>query len=411
MWKRWLWIIILIGFVLGGAFFAMRPQPVAVETTAVTRGPLRVTVEEEGKTRIRDRFVVSAPVAGYLRRIRWKEGDSVRAGEVAAIIEPPRAEVLDPRTRELNEARLRAAEAAVRAAAARLQSAGQQARAAAADANYWKEQLDREETLTRSGDISQDRLARTRAEAQRTEAARLAAENEIATVRAQIQQMQAEADAARAALLTTGAPGRAAAGETVSVRWPVSGRVLKVIKESEGVVQSGDALIGLGNVCALEVEVEVLSADAVKLKTGTPVEFHRWGGEAPLNGMVRVVEPAGFTKVSALGVEEQRVRVISDITSPEEEWQRLGDNYRIEATFVLWQDDKVLQIPSSALFRNGDQWFVFAVENSIAKRRPVQIGHRSGLAAEIVSGLKEGDVVIPHPDETVEDGKAVEPRA
>lgn len=407
MWKRWLWIILLVAVVLAGAFFAMRPQPVEVDTTAVSSGPLRVTVEEEGKTRIRDRFVVSAPVAGYVRRIRWKEGDPARAGDVAAVLDPPPAEVLDARTREQSEARVRAAEATARVAQARLSIAEQQARAAVADAEYWSQQLRREQTLAQTGDIPQERVARTRSEAERTEATRRAAENSVATARAEVEQARAEVDAARAALLNPAAMNQRTFGEVVSVRWPVSGRVLKVVRESEGVVQKGDPLIELGNVRALEVQVEVLSVDAVKMKPGTEVEFNRWGGDKPLEGRVRLVEPSGFTKVSALGVEEQRVRVIADITSPEDQWRPLGDAYRVEAVFILWQGERVLQVPASALFRNGDQWSVFVVESSIARRRAVQIGHRSGLAAEILSGLKQGDVVITHPDENVEEGKQV----
>jgi HlyD family secretion protein len=411
MGKRWLWIILLVVAVLAASFFAMRPQPVVVEQSTVSRGPLRVTVEEEGKTRIRDRFVVSAPVAGYLRRIRWKEGDQVRAGQVAAVLEPPRAEVLDLRTREMSEARLHAAEAAARVAQTRLTTAEQQARAAAADAEYWRQQLGREQKLAESGDIPRERLARTRSEAERTEAALKAAENMVTTARAEIEQAHAEVESARAALLDPTVRNPKRSGEDlVSVRWPVSGRVLRVVRESEGVVQPGDPLIELGNVQALEVEVEVLSIDAVKMKPGTPVELTRWGGDHTLHGAVRVVEPGGFTKISALGVEEQRVRVIADITSPEDQWQRLGEGYRVEAAFVIWAEDRVLQAPASSLFRDGGQWFVFVVEDGVARRRAVQIGQRSGLAAEIVSGLEEGEVVIPHPDETVEDGKAVEKR-
>jgi HlyD family secretion protein len=410
MWKRWLWIILLVVAVLAGSFYAMRPQPVAVEATTVKRGPLRVTVEEEGKTRIRNRFVVSAPLAGYVRRIRWNEGDSVRAGDVAAVLEPLRAEVLDARTREVREARLRAAEASTSVVEARLKTSEQQLRSASADSEFWAQQLRREQALARSGDISQDRLARTKTEAERSEATRRAAENVVATTRAEIELARAEVVAARAALLNPAARGQRSSGDVVPVRWPVSGRVLKVVKESEGVVQAGDPLIELGNVRALEVEVEVLSADAVKMAPGTPVEFHRWGGEHPLRGHARVVEPAGFTKISALGVEEQRVRVIADITSPESDWQRLGEGYRVEAVFILWQGDQVLQVPASSLFRAGEQWFVFAIDSSVARRRAVQIGHRSALSVEILSGLKEGDTVIPHPDETVVDGKQVESR-
>ncbi len=411
MWKRWLWIIALVVLVLAGAFFALRPQPAVVDATPVSRGSLRVTVEEEGRTRIRDRFVVSAPVAGYVRRIRWNEGDTVSSGGVAALLEPLRAEVLDPRTREMNEARLRAAQATVQVAQTRLVTADQQARAAAAEAEYWAQQLRREQVLAKSGDIAQDRLARTSTEAQRTEAARRAAENDVTTAKAEVEQARAEVEAARAALFNPTVGNQRSSTDLVSVHWPVSGRILRIVKESEGVVQAGEPLVELGNVRALEVLVEVLSVDAVKMKPGTPVEFTRWGGDHPLNGQVRIVEPSGFTKVSALGVEEQRVRVIADITSSEQQWQRLGDGYRVEAAFILWQGDKVLQAPASALFRRGDEWFVFAVEGGIARRRAVQVGHRTGLAAEITSGLKEGEIVIAHPDETVEDGKEVKSKA
>lgn len=412
MWKRWLWIVALIGAIALGAFLALRPQPVEVEAARVGRGPLRVTVEEEGKTRIRDRFVVSAPVAGFVRRIRWKEGDTVRAGQVAAVMEPLRAEVLDPRSRELNEARLRAAEAAARAAEARLKQVEQQARAAAADAEYWREQLKRDESLAASGDVATERVARTRAEAARTEAAERAAENAVAAARAAVEQARADVLAARAALLNPTARGqRGSASDVVSVRWPVSGRVLKVVKESEGVVQAGEPLVELGNVQALEVQVDVLSVDAVKLKPGTPVEFVRWGGDRPLEGLVRVIEPTAFTKISALGVEEQRVRVLCDITSPEQEWQRLGDGYRVDAVFILWHGSNVLQVPASALFRNGAEWFVFAIEDGVARRKKVDVGHRSGLAAEVVGGLAAGDRVIAHPDESVSEGREVVARS
>ncbi|MBN8733440.1 MAG: HlyD family efflux transporter periplasmic adaptor subunit [Acidobacteria bacterium] len=406
--KRWLWIIGMMALVVAGAFWAMKPQPVEVTAAVVGRAPLRVTVEEEGKTRLRDRFVVSSPLAGYVRRMKWKEGDMVRAGDVAAVLEPLRAQVLDVRTREQGEARLKAAEAALQVAQARLSTMEQQARAAQAEAGYWAQQLKREEPLTKSGDIPQERLAKTRSEATRTEAARRAAESAVETARAEIEQARAEVASARTALLEPSVgQQRGAGGELVTVRWPVSGRVLKLVKESEGVVGPGEALIELGNTRALEVEVEVLSVDAVKMAPGTAVELVRWGGEKPLEGRVRVVEPSGFTKISALGVEEQRVRVIADITSPEQEWQRLGHGYRVEAVFILWRGEQVLQVPASALFRTGEQWNVYVIDGGVAKKRAVTLGHRNGLAAEVVSGVKEGERVIPHPDESVVEGKAV----
>jgi HlyD family secretion protein len=195
--------------------------------------------------------------------------------------------------------------------------------------------------------------------------------------------------------------------EKVVIRAPISGNVLKIDHESEGVVREGQALIEIGDPRELEVEVDVLSADAVKIKPGTPVLFERWGGKVPLKGKVRVIEPAGFTKISALGVEEQRVLVISDIISPPGEWEQLGDGYRVEASFILWEDDRVLQVPASALFRYNDGWAVFVAKNKRAELREVKFGYRNGLSAEITSGLSEGEIVITHPDSSIQDGTTV----
>ena len=182
---------------------------------------------------------------------------------------------------------------------------------------------------------------------------------------------------------------------------------LKINRESEGVIDVGQTLIEVGNPRTLEVVVEVLSADAVRISPGTKVIFERWGGEGTLEGVVRLVEPVGFTKISALGVEEQRVFVIADITSPPEQWQRLGDGYRVEAKFILWEEENVLQIPASSLFRHGDSWAVFAFQDDIAVRKTIEIGQRNGLSAQVVSGLNENENVITHPDDSIEDGVEV----
>jgi HlyD family secretion protein len=192
--------------------------------------------------------------------------------------------------------------------------------------------------------------------------------------------------------------------DTVAAHSPVSGTVLKLRRQSAGIVNSGEPLLDIGDPRKLEVKVEVLSADAVKLHPGTPVLFERWGGEKPLEGRVRVVEPAGFTKISSLGVEEQRVNVLVDITSPFEMWKRLGDGYRLDATFIVWESANVLQVPASALFRKGDGWALFAVENGRAKTTQVDVGRRNGIAAEIVNGIGEGDPVITHPDDRLKEG-------
>jgi HlyD family secretion protein len=273
------------------------------------------------------------------------------------------------------------------------------------DAAYWKQELERVSRLRASGDVAAERYDKTAFEARRSEAALRAAERAAAAVRVEVETARAEVQAAKAALI--GPSVAADGGDVVPVRSPVSGRVLRVVRESEGVVNPGEPLLEIANARALEVEVEVLSADAVKMAPGTRVIFTRWGGEQPLEGRVRLVEPTGFTKISALGVEEQRVRVIADFTSPEDRWNRLGDGYRVEAAFVLWEDDSVLQVPASALFRQGDGWAVFVVEKGTARRRAVAIGHRTGLAVHVLSGLQEGARVITHPDDAIEDGKAV----
>lgn len=405
-WKR-ITVVTLVALGIGAAiFWGMRPQPAEVETTAAHFGPMEMTVEEEGKTRLRDRFVVSAPLAGIMRRHDWKVGDTLPAGRPVAFLAPLRAEVLDTRRLSENEARLQAASAAREGVDARLRSAQEQLKAVEAEADYWKQQLAREEKLLASGDIPASRLDRTRAEVKRADATRQAAEQAIALARSEISRARADVDAARAAASNPGAQA-AANAQMIPVYSPVAGRVVRVVRQSEGVVASGEPILELGNTRALEVEVELLSADAVKLAPGTPVRLTRWGGDGALEARVRLVEPTGFTKISALGVEEQRVRVIADLTSPAEKWQRLGEGYRVEAAFVLWSGERVLQIPASALFREGDQWAAFVVDQGLARKRVVETGHRNGLAAEVLSGLKDGERVIPHPDDKIHDGLAV----
>jgi len=308
-------------------------------------------------------------------------------------IEPLRSNILDPRSRA-------EAEAAISAAQAGLNSALENARAAAAEADYAKQKLERSKKLYDEGYISKDFFDRVDSEAKRTEANRLSAEAAVKVARSELGK-------ARTALMYSAAEGTVNHGRVVEILTPVDGRVLKIHHESEGVVNAGEPLIDIGNPDKLEIKVEVLSADAVNIKPGTHVLFERWGGDSPLSGKVRVVEPAAFTKISSLGVEEQRVLVIADITSLPESWQSLGDGYKVEASFVIWEGKDVLQVPASALFRKGDGWAVFVMKNKRARQRQVVVGHRNGLTAEIVSGLSEGELVIIHPDESIKDGTHV----
>ena len=404
--KRWLWILFLAGLAAAGIFLSFRPQPVSVEVGKVAVGPLRVTVEEEGKTRLRSRYVVYSPVAEYTPRLSWKAGDFVRTGETITLLEPPAPVVLDARTKDQASARVKTTEASLAVAEARVHTFEEQARVARADLDFWKGQRDRNETLRKSGDIAAEKVDRDLSELRRVEASVAAADRAIVTARAEVDSARAEVSAALSALRQT--VSGSGTGERIPVRAPAGGRVIRVVRDSEGPVAAGEALLEIGNANALEVVVELLSADAVRIALGTSVILTRWGGEQPLEARVRVIEPGGFTKVSALGVEEQRVRVVADLVSPEtKKCKQLGDGYRVEAAFVLWESNSALQVPANALFRYLDRWSVFVVDPGVARRRAVEVGHRTALAAEVIGGLKDGDLVIGHPDETVEDGKAV----
>lgn len=391
------WGLILTALVVIAALaWGFLPRPVKVDIATVARAPLRVTVEEEGRTRVIDRYVVSAPVAGYAQRIELRVGDAVKQDQTLVELEPLRSEVLDPRSRAAAEARVAAAEAA-------LQVAEQNARAATSDAKIARKEFERRKVLAAEGRIAREERDRAEAAMQRTEASRRSADFAVDVARHEL-------EAARTALEYAAARASGTDPERVAVRSPIDGRVLSIPRESEGVVASGQPLIEVGDPAALEVVVEVLSADAVRIRPGMAVEFTRWGGEGILHGAVRTIEPTGFTKISALGVEEQRVRIVADITSPPETWTRLGDGFRVEAGFILWEGDDVLQIPASALFRSGEDWAVFTLDGGRARQRIVDVGHNNGFAAEIVQGVQEGESVIVHPSDAVADGVRVAPR-
>jgi len=389
-------IFLLALLVAAGLVYGFLPRPLPVDVATAFNGPLAVTVDEEGKTRVMERYLVSAPMSGYARRIDLKVGDPVKRGQVLALLEPARSDALDPRSRAQAAAQVSAAEAA-------LAVARENARAASAEANLARQELARTEALARSNFLSAQAIDQARSNAKRTQAAQQAADYAVNVARFQL-------ETARAALEHGAALQAGAAADTLAVRAPADARVLKVVHESEGTVRAGDPLIEVGNPQALEVDVEVLSTSAVKISKGAKVILDRWGG-SPLQGAVRVVEPAGYTKVSALGVEEQRVHVIVDFTSPRDAWQRLGDGYRVEASFVVWEDSNVLQVPSSALFRHNNGWAVFLAATGHAKLQPIHAGQRSGLQAQVLDGVKPGDQVIVHPDDKVLDGVRIKVRS
>ncbi|MFU8895087.1 MAG: efflux RND transporter periplasmic adaptor subunit [Gammaproteobacteria bacterium] len=382
---------VLVTLALAWGFW---PRPVSIETGEVTRQPLQVTVEEEGRTRVKDRFVMHAPVAGYLRRVELEVGDRAPLGETLAILDPLQPSVLDPRARAEAEARVAGARASLVRAEAAL-------RQAAAEAELAREEFHRREEMLAQALVSRSEFDQARSRMRATEAAQAAAKSAVEVARFDLQ-------AASATLRHYAGDSADEAREAVRLRSPVDGRVLRVIQESAGVVTAGQPLLEVGDPRRLEVAVEVLSRDAVRIEPGGRVLFERWGGEEVLEGTVRTVEPTGFTKVSALGVEEQRVLVIADIRSAPEAWQRLGDGYRVEAKFIVWEREDALTVPASALFRRDDGWAVFLVENDRARLRAVTLGPGSGLLTEVLEGLNAGDVVIVHPDDDIDDGARVE---
>jgi HlyD family secretion protein len=389
-----LWGALALALV-GGLVWAFRPQPVSVDWVVAERGPMTVTVDEEGETRVRDVFLLSAPVTGRARRIDVEVGSPVVEGEtVITEIEPIDPALLDARTEIEGEAAIRAAEAGRDLARAGVDQAK-------AELDFASSDLERQLGLLASGvaakrDIDNALLAyRTRRAA-------------LETARAALQARIFELDQARARMVSSlEANNPHDHCECIPIRAPVSGTVLRLVRESEGVVQAGEPLVEIGDPRDLEVVVDLLSADAVKVEVGQRVMLDEWGGDGTLAGRVRRVEPFGFTKVSALGIEEQRVNVIIDLTDPPERWKRLGHGYRVEARIVLWEGEDVLALPLSALFRSDGGFAVFLVEDGVARKRSVERGRSTGLQAEIVSGIEPGETVVLYPSDRVAEGVRV----
>jgi HlyD family secretion protein len=391
------WVPPVLALALALAWL-FRPAAVPVDLVAVGRGPLMVSVSDEGETRVRDMYVVSAPVPGRMRRIELEAGDSVVADRtVVAQIEPSDPAFLD--VRSAAEAR-----ATADAASAGRTYAEAQVRRAQAELEFAQSELKRIRALAKSHTVSQNDLDSAERRAKTADAA-------LAEAQAALRVRQSEYQVARARLMTPASRRGASGCDCVDVYSPVSGEVLRVVTESEGVVQSGTPLIEVGNPVKLEIVVDLLSADAVRVQPGQRAIIEAWGGPRPLEGEVRRVEPFGFTKVSALGIEEQRVNVVIDIKEPREQWQRLGHGYRVEPRIVLWEGRDVLKVPLSALFREGSQWAVFVEKGGRAELRPVEIGHENGLEAEVTKGLEPGELIVLHPGDRVLPGRRLENRA
>lgn len=388
----------MIGLIIAGfVIYSFLPQPVTVDLGEVTRGPLMVTVNEDGQTRVKERYVVSAPLSGRMRRITLDAGDPVKAGEtLITVIEPTDPALLDPRSRAETQARVQSTQAAEKRAAADLQTVE-------ARAKFARSEFGRAEKLRKSGVISRREFDEAQQELS-------VQEESLDAARFALQTAQYEREQAEAALVRS-EPGRESDPNWLyHVLSPIDGEVFKVMQKSAMVVTPATDLVELGDPHSLEIAVDVLSSDAVRIHPGARMFLDGWGGDYPLNARVRTVEPSAFTKVSALGVEEQRVWVIGDFVDPVERRPSLGDNYRVDARIVVWSGEDVLKVPAGALFRSGDSWAVFVDDGGRAALRPIRIAHNNGIEAEVIEGLKEGDRVVLHPGDKVEDGLRLQPR-
>jgi HlyD family secretion protein len=367
------------------------PKPVMVETGVITRAPLTVRVSEEGKTRIRNRYVVAAPVGGMMQRVMLRPGDEVKANEtVITRIVPQVAPLIDPRSR------LQAQEAVSMHKANRKRALESQAALKIA-ANLAAVERDRAMAVKQEGAVSASDLDRLEAEATAKAAELRAAEFALQVIDHELAQAMAVLEQ----------PASGEADPVVEIKSPVTGKVLTVMQESETMMNPGQPIIEVGDPSDIEIEAEILSRDAVTIEPGDEVLIEQWGGDDALKGRVRRVEPAAFTKVSALGVEEQRVIVLIDLHSSEGQAKALGDRFRVEVRVAVWHGDDVLVSPAGALFREGSQWKTFVMRDGEARLTSVEVGHSDGRFSQILSGLEPGDKVLLHPPDTVTDGTAV----
>lgn len=392
-----IWTVVAVAVVIGLAA-ALWPRSTPVDIATVSTGTMRITVDDEGVTRINDVFIVSAPTTGFLRRIELEPGDSVLPGEtLVAEIEPSESTPLDPRTAAEAKASLRAAESAEALARADLEKARAELAFAEAEVQRYRE-------LARDGTVSRRDLDAAERSFDTSRAA-------LAVAHAQMQVRSFELAQAKAHVLSPDElRGERQRCDCLVVMAPVSGHVLQVHRESAGPVTVGEALLEIGNLERLEIVVDLLSIDAVQIRPGDAAFIENWGGEHPLEASVRRVEPFGFTKVSALGIEEQRVNVVLDLLSPRSEWQALGHGYQVDVSVVLWSADDVIKVPLTALFRSGSDWALFVRENGRAEKRLVTVGRRNNRDAEIVAGLTAGEQIVVYPGESIEAGMRIAAR-
>ena len=396
--RTFILLAIAVAAVAGLLFVTFRTEPVAVDLAAVERGTLRVTVDADGKTRIRDIYEVAAPISGLAKRSPVEVGDRVVKDEtVVAVVEPIAPSLLDSRTRVQAEATVREVEAALRVAETDLQTAVE-------ERAYAQSQFDRVQALVQRGVASVTRLEDAAQHLAIAKAAVEAAQAKAAMGRSSLER-------ARAALIEPGGPVEAGASCCVEMLAPETGVVLSVDMISERPVTSGARLLSVGDPTHLQIVGDLLSSDAVRLEPGAEAIVERWGGPEPLRAILNRIEPSARTKISALGIEEQRVDAIFDLASDVEERAGLGHGFAVFLRIVEWQEEDVLLVPLSALFRRGDAWSVYVAENGIARERPVALGRRNGRQAVVLQGLEENEAVVTHPSDAVADGVPILDRA
>ena len=379
----------VVAIVIGLAAWALWPKPIAVETAEIGKQTVTVTVSEEGKSRIREVFTVSAPIAGQMERIDLHAGDTVSAENVVATLRPTRPALLDPRTRSVAEATAAAARSAVGLAQAQLTQALSQE-------DFMRTELTRAAALLRRGNTYGPAYEKAKLDVDTAAAA-------VESARASLAMQRQEWESAEAAL---GEGKNGEAGCCVEIRAPVSGLVLQVLSESEQVVQPGTPIMEIGDPSGMEIVTELLSQDAVRIAPGATAKISGWGGEA-LDATVSKIDPLARTKVSALGIEEQRVEVVLELTAPQEARDGLGHGFRVNVEIEMWRGDNLLAVPIGALFRNGQDWACYVADNGVAKLRHLKLGQRNDSVAEVAEGLAAGERVILHPSDQLSDGRRI----
>lgn len=388
----------VIGMALAAAgIWALWPQPVPVDVHVISRGPMEVTVEDEGISRVRNVYTVSAPLLGKLRRSRLRVGDAViREQTIVASLEPVDPSLLDLRSLQVQDAAIEAARAAVELADAQMRQAKSQL-------EFARSELQRSESLIARQAVTERAYQQARLTVDTAEAA-------LASAAATLDLRRHEFEQAQALRLQPGESALRRNPCCIELRAPESGRVLRLGIESEQVVQPGQLLLEIGNTEDLEIAVDLVSRDALRVVEGGSARIENWGGNGPLAARVARIEPSGFTKVSALGIEEQRVKVVLDLLEPRDRFQRLGHGFRVIVRISVWRGEDVIAIPIGGLFRHGNRWATYVVEQGHARLRVLEIGERNLREAQILSGLVPGEQIVLHPSDRLADGARIDLR-